>query len=88
MLPFFVVVATLGPRGDPIGWPTQWLYFQSSPASKSTTLVKILSQYDLSQTLHGGGKEERRKERRKEGKGKGRPERRKRPLVDLECGPA
>ena len=27
-------IATLGPGGEPIGWPTQWLYFQSSPASR------------------------------------------------------
>ena len=48
-------------------------YFLSNPASQQasqpTTLVEILSQYDLSQTLHGEeGKEERREEGKKEGK--------------------
>ena len=44
----------------------------SVKSSQPTTLVEILSQYDLSQTLHGEeGKEERRnggKEERKRGK--------------------
>ena len=80
----FFVVATNGPRGDPIGWPTQWLYFQSSPASKSTTLVDSFSVWFESSLAW------RKKGGKKEGKGKGRMERRKGlyPLVDLECGPA
>ena len=46
----------------------------SQQASQPTTLVEILSQYDLSQTLHGEGNEERRKEGKKERRNEGRKE--------------